>query len=225
VLVFALLAKSRREAQPLLLLSISMAIALLPLDWMAGLLPSLTRMKCVELGLGASILVVSLQSPRPMLTLCGSLTAALYPRVLWPALSGHLSLEVGLVFLLLQSLRWEDSRWEKLRIVTAATWIVHAFGWTYVGETLSGWTVSSAAVIVLLAYPFILYLTDAPKSRLIPVTALIVLSARPLTAFAHWIQSASPGLVALLLSFALLGAGTWFAFYRKRLLGGTELPG
>jgi len=225
VLVFGVLVKSRREAQPLLLLSVSMAIALLPLEWLPGWMPSLSRMKCIELGLGASILALSLQSPRPMLTLCGSFTAALYPRILWPALSGHVSLEVGLIFLLLQSLRWEDSRWEKLRIVTAATWIVHAFGWTYVGETLSGWTVSSAAVIVLLAYPFLLYLTDALKSRLIPVTAIVVLSAKPLTVFAHWIQPVSTGLVALLLSFALLGAGTWFALYRNRLLGGTELRG
>jgi len=228
ILNSAMLVASRQRSQVtgvLLAVSAAMAVAGWPVEWTPAWIPFLDRAKCIELGVAGLIIGLSVKSPGPVIAVCAALVAGLCPRILWPALSGQLSIELGLVFLLLQSLRWEGSKWEKLRTVTAATWIVHAFGWTYAGGTISGWSVSSAAVIVLLVYPVILYLTPAAKSRLIPWSALLVLCSAPVSSVARWLQAASPGLVALLLSFALLGVGTWFALSRKRLAGATGFAG
>jgi len=133
-------------------------------------------------------------------------------------------MELGFVFLLLQSLRWEGDRGgERLRIVTAATWIVHAFGWTYAGGTISGWTVSSAAVILLIIQLVSLYLGYGLRSRLIAIAAIVVLCAWPINRLVRLLETAPSGLLGVISGFVFLAAGTWLALARKsiRQNGGT----
>jgi len=218
MLVFSLLAARRNsDAKHLLLISLMLAIASLPEVWAGAWIPDFSRLKCVALGFGALVIAQSLISGRPAVALCAAVMAALGPRQFWPGISVNFSMELGFVLLLLQSLRLEGDRGgERLRIVTAATWIVHAFGWTYVGGTISGWTVSSAAVIILLTYS-IVYLKRRQMSRLILVAAMLVLCSWPLMRAVHFLETSPPGLIAVVSSFLFLGAGTWFALSRKPL--------
>jgi len=218
-LVFLILAARRTsDATHLFLFSLMLTIASLPEVWASSWIPDFSRMKCLGLGIGALIIAQSLISKRPAVALCGAIMAALAPRQFWPGVSANFSMELGFVFLLLQSLRWEGDRGgERLRIVTAATWIVHAFGWTYVGGTISGWTVSSAAVIILLAYGILVYLKRRQMSRLILAAAMLVLCSWPVTRAVHFVEMSPPGVIAVVSSFLFLGAGTWFALSRKPL--------
>ncbi len=200
----------------LFLISFCMAIASLPVEWGTLYVPDFTRARCVAISMVAYALVRSAISARPGVGVCGAVMAGVVPVQLWPALSTHVSVQVGLAFLLLHSLRWDGNReGERLRIVTAATWIVHAFGWTYAGGTISGWTVSSAAVILLIIQVFFLYLGQGLRSRLIAIAAIVVLCAWPINRLVRLLETAPSGLLGVVASFVLLAAGTWLALARK----------
>jgi len=211
--------KNRPERAWLTIVSAAMAIAGFPLDAVPAWFPPLDRAKCIELAIGALILAGSIRSPGLIAGLCGAFVAGLYPQILWPDLSGHLSVQLGLIFLLLRSLRSTEQ--QNLRITTAAAWVVHAFFWNYTGEPGAASTVPVGAAVVLLSYGIAVYLMQTPKPGIIITAAVLVLSSSPLIRLLHWILQAPMGIIALLASFALLGLGTGFALLRKKLLTST----
>lgn len=130
-----------------------------------------------------------------------------------------LSLQVGVVFLLLHSLRWEDqdhTGLAALRRITAGTWIVHSFTWTNVDETAAGWFVSSSAVSVLALYTFARIVSGRWGALAVPAGAVLSFVAAPAHYFIERIKHTPGGHLAILGSFLLFGFGTLLAMTRHR---------
>jgi hypothetical protein len=147
------------------------------------------------------------------------MAAALAPAVLFGAFNGSLALHLGLSFLVLHSLRWED-RISKgvvgLRIGTAVSWMTHAFVWTRVDGGTSVLVISSAAVLILFSYTLLGVVTGQWGARVVPAGAVLSFLAAPANFFFDLMRTSPAGLLAVLGSFALFGLGTWAALTKHR---------
>jgi len=195
-------------------------LAGLPIEWGLWLAPGFTRVRAIELCLGGYVALQALRSRHPAWGLCGAIAAALAPGALMTDFNGSLALHIGLSFLVPHSLRW-DERISKgvvgLRIGTAVSWMAHAFVWTRVDGGAVVLVISSAAVLILLIYGLLGVVTGQWGARVVPAGAALSFLAAPANSFFDRLQT-SPGLLAVLGSFALFGLGTWAALTKHRWL-------
>jgi len=214
------LADPRNKLAGQLALASGMALlAGLPISWGSWLAPGFTRVRAIELCLGVYVVLQSLRSRHPAWGLCGAMAAALAPAVLIAGFNGSLALHLGLSFLVLHSLRW-DERISKgvvgLRIGTAVSWTTHAFVWTRVDERTVVLVVSSAAVLILFFYGLLGVVTGQWGARVVPAGAALSFLAAPANSFFDLMRASPLGLVAVLGSFALFGLGTLAALTKHR---------
>ena len=210
-------AEPRNKLAGQLALASGMALlAGLPISWGSWLAPGFTRVRAIEFCLGIYVVLQALRSRHPAWGLCGALTAALAPAALIAGSTGSLALHLGLSFLVLHSLRW-DERISKgvvgLRIGTAVSWTTHAFVWTRVDERTVVLVVSSAAVLILFFYGLLGVVTGQWGARVVPAGAALSFLAAPANSF---FGSSPPGLVAVVGSFALFGLGTLAGLTKHR---------
>jgi len=194
-------------------------LAGLPIEWGSWLAPEFTRVRAIELCLGGYVVLQALRSRHPAWGLCGAMAAALAPAVLATSFNGSLALHLGLSFLVLHSLRW-DERISKgvvgLRIGTAVSWMTHAFVWTRVDGGTVVLVISSAAVLILLTYALLGVVTGQWGARVVPAGAALSFLAAPANSFFDLMRTSPAGLLAVLGSFALFGLGTFAALTKHR---------
>ncbi|HEU0008453.1 MAG TPA: hypothetical protein VFT34_01410 [Verrucomicrobiae bacterium] len=194
-------------------------LAGLPIEWGLWLAPGFTRVRAIELCLGGYVVLQALRSRQPAWGLCGAMAAALAPAVFSTGFNGSLALHVGLSFLVLHSLRW-DERISKgvvgLRIGTAVSWMTHAFVWTRVDGGTVVLVISSAAVLILLTYVLLGVVTGQWGARVVPAGAALSFLAAPANSFFDLMRASPAGLLAVLGSFALFGLGTLAALMKHR---------
>jgi|SRR6185503_8521294 len=161
-------------------------LAGLPIEWGSWLAPGFTRVRAIAISLGGYVALQALRSRHPAWGLCGSLAAALGPAIFFRGFSGPLALQLGLSFLVLHSLRW-DERISKgvvgLRIGTAVSWMTHSFVWTRVDEGTVVLVISSAAVLVLFLYGLLGVVTGQWGARVVPAGAALSFLAAPANSF------------------------------------------
>lgn len=201
-------------------------LAGLPIAWGLWLAPEFTRVRAIELCLGVYVALQALRSRHPAWGLCGALAAALAPAV-WVgsgSLNSFLALHLGLSFLVLHSLRW-DERISKgvvgLRIGTAVSWMTHAFVWTRVDVGAAVLVISSAAVLILFLYGLLGVVTGQWGARVVPAGAALSFLAAPANSF---FDTSPAGLQAMLGSFVLFGLGTLAALTKHRWLPAAVPP-
>ena len=203
-------------------LALASSVALLaglPIEWGLWLTPGFTRVRAIELCLGGYVVLQALRSRHPAWGLGGALAAALAPVAFLTSFNGSLALHLGLSFLVLHSLRW-DERISKgvvgLRIGTAVSWMTHAFVWTRVDGGAAVSVISSAAVLILFFYGLLGVVTGQWGARVVPAGAALSFLAAPANLFFDLMRTSPAGLLAVLGSFALFGLGTVAALTKHR---------
>jgi hypothetical protein len=127
------------------------------------------------------------------------------------------ALQSGLVFLLLHSLRWEDSKHDGLRIVriiACAGWLLHSYLWTFSGDAL--WMPCIFGSAVLAIYLVVQLFRGGWDHHALPITATLVVLSSPVNALAGEVSSTPIGLLAVIGSFVLFGLGTATALMKHR---------
>jgi hypothetical protein len=225
--LFGLLSGTNPQNKLALQLGLASGVALfagIPMDWGSWLTLDFTRARAIYFCLGVYVLVQALRSKNPAWGLCGGLAAAVASALLASGVSTHWSLHLGLSFVVLHSLRWEERSFSGellkgvvgLRIGTAVSWMTHAFVWTRVDGGATKWMIPSAAVLILLIYVLLGVVTGQWGARVVPAGAALSFLAAPANSFYDLLRVSPAGLTAVLGSFVLFGLGTLVAWTKHR---------
>jgi hypothetical protein len=221
VAIYAFLGFRERTWMPLhcLLISIVAFLAGLPEESWQSLVPQFSREKFVAAAVLVYVLVRIALSRNPKAGFLGSLVAATTV-ALWNPHALHWAAQVGLVFLLLHSLRWDDSNEQgtvAVRWLAALVWVGHSVFWSHFDG--GGWSVCALAIPVLGVSLVVRWLRGQWIQAAVPLAASVVLLSAPGHAAATHLQSAPAGLLAVVGSFALFGLGTLGALTKHRWVG------
>jgi len=127
------------------------------------------------------------------------------------------TVQTGFAFLLLHSLRWDDSAHAgagQVRIFTSLAWAAHAFWWMHTGG--AAWMACAVAGPVLAIYFVVRFLRGGWAPRAVPIAAIFVMLSWPGDFSAHKLQTTPVGLLAVVGSFLLFGLGTLAALTKQR---------
>jgi hypothetical protein len=202
-----------------LLISVVAFMAGLPEESWQNLVPHFSREKFAALAVILYGLVRIALTRNPKAGFLGSLMSATAIALCNPN-ALHWAAQAGLVFLLLQSLRWDDSREQgtgAVRWLAALAWVGHSLFWSHFDG--GGWSVCVLAVPVLFVCLVLRWLKGEWIQVAVPLaSAAVVLSAPGHSAATH-LHSAPAGLLAVAGSFALFGLGTLGALTKHRWAG------
>jgi hypothetical protein len=123
----------------------------------------------------------------------------------------------GLVFLLLHSLRWDDSNQEGARVVrisAAVLWTLHAVIWFRSDATL--WMPCISGGPVLAAYLITQFLRGRWDTFILPAASILTILSGPGNYLIDRLHSAPTGLLAMAGSFVLFALGTAVALTKHR---------
>lgn len=202
-------AQKRRIALHLVLASLLGLMAGMPEEWARHLAYGFGREKLVFGCLAVYVLVVTAISRNARLGILGGLMAAIVQGYLAPEPEAlHWSIQAGLVFLLLHSLRWVKlEEGEKLvRWVAAIGWAAHSLLWMH--STGGNRAVTSLAALVLAVCVVYRWLQGRWGPPSIIGAATLVLLAGPTETGISQLRSTPLGLLAVIGSFLLFGLGT-----------------
>jgi len=228
--------RTLRLAFHLAMVSGTAMLAATPDPWAGQVLDEFARGKWVVLAICAHVVLRSLASGHPVPALLGAAAVAIattilreHSPVLW-----FLSVQNGLVFLLLHSLRWDDRQHDGaklLRIAAACVWVIDSFAWVHQAwpdlrhplavlgpETFfgGGLSVVSYAAVVLIGYGVAWIVRRHAGPLIIPISGFIVMATAPGRLLWDLLRDASVGLLALLGSLLLFGVGTLLAWMKHR---------
>jgi hypothetical protein len=201
----------------LLLISLVCAIAVSPVGLAPEPIMHFSRGKVSAFSAAIYLLVWALLSRNPRLGIAGGIVAALLTTGV-PGLgleTVRWALHIGLVFLLIHSLRWKDSETAgaaMARTLSAVAWGLHAVWWQGFGG--GGAAVSGPAVVLLAIYVIARLTTGRWSSLDLPVAAAAVILAGPAKLLAQVAFQAPIGMLAIAASFLLFAAGTAAALTR-----------
>ncbi|MSU58183.1 MAG: hypothetical protein EXS35_08385 [Pedosphaera sp.] len=201
--------------------SLIASLALLPIEWAAQVMPRFDRIEWAFASLTAAALGAIVASRNPKWTLAGGGVCFVATAVLMKnnETSWHWAAQVGLFFCVAHSLRWRDGEIagaRTARLFLCAVWVAQSFLWSFTdaSEALRGGCLSG--VVVLACYALHRWLTGGWLTRLVPISACVVLLSSPGASFAERIKSAPPGYLAVAGSFLLFGLGTIAALTKHR---------
>ena len=131
----------------------------------------------------------------------------------------HMGLQMGLVFTLLHSARWNTASNEHahiVRILIAVVYALHSLVWLIDDDLTAMAAVSSLAVAVIAVYIAIRCIFGFWASRVILGSAVGVLFGELLLKSLELVKTTPPGVIALVGSFILFAAGTVAALTREK---------
>lgn len=202
----------------LALISMAAVVGGLPAEWARALTPQFDRETCVAGAAVIYLLICTALSRDPKLGILGALAAAISVGIAAQHSDAvHWAVQIGLVFLLIHSLRWVDSEVQgasALRWLAALAWIAHSVVWTHVYN--AGWRVGLIAVAVLAAWFIFRCIRGKWGSLAILLASSAVMLSAPSHAAVVQLQSTPAGLLAVIASFVLFGLGTLGAVTKHR---------
>jgi hypothetical protein len=208
--------RDNRMAFHFLMISLATVVAAMPESFGKILIPHYSRELCVTGAIVAYVILRAILSSHPLAAVGGAVAITCAAGYLleryWQG--PEFSIQFGLVFLLLHSFVWQNSRHSganALRIIAALTWIAHSTVWIQDGPTIASWGVSALAVLVLGCYLATWLIWRHWPSIVLPASALVVLALMPVKLIATSATQAPSGLWAVLLAFLLFGVGTLVA--------------
>lgn len=220
--IYAATARRRRH-NPLLrhlaLFSLAALIAGFPENWGASLVPHFTRDKSIGIAIAGYCLLWAVRSTDPRIGILGALVSAITTLIAGGGEenAAHWAVQIGLVFLLLHSLRWRDIEHTGamvLRIIASSLWIVHSVIWTH--ATGRPWMPCLLALTVLAIYLVARVLRGDWSARIIPLAASLVILAGPAELGGNKLETFPTGLLSVIGSFLLFVMGTAAALTRHR---------
>lgn len=213
-----LMDRGNRLARHLGFASALLLLAGLPGDWMRFIAPGFTDFKVLTTGLAAYLLFWSVRLPNPKLAILGSIICGFVIQSVFGHHAGavHWALQGGFLFLLVHSLRWDDTENPQaglVRILVALAWSLHCFIWVN-ADTGRFWMPFIPAAMVLAAYGIYQMRNEHWDKLVLPGAAMLAIISGPSSATVEGVRSAPTGLLAIIASFLLLGLGTVAALTR-----------
>jgi hypothetical protein len=211
--------RDHRLALHLVFMSLAAIIGGFPGEWGRSLVTGFDRAHCLSAAAAAYCLLCAASSRNPKLGLLGALAAA----VLAASLSGqntngiHWGVRTAMAFLLLHSLRWDDSDHAgagTVRVVAGLAWVVEAVVWQQTGG--AAWMTFAVAGPVLGFYLLSRWLSRHWGSPVVPAAAVLAMLAGPAGLTGGSLYSVPAGLLAVIGSFLLFGLGTLVALTKPR---------
>ncbi len=223
--ILAVRERDNRLAFNLLLLSLAAVIGGFPADWGARILPAFSRPECL-VGAGAAlVLFQGVRSRNPIAGLFGGIAAGLAVCFGFGSHPGsaHWGIQAGVVFVLLHSIRWDDDAYlpaSWLRVMIATAWVTHSVVWVHMNGEF--WMTLTTATPVMITGLVARRLRGDWPGLTLPISAALVLIARPAHGGAEKLQTLSPGFLIVIASFVLLAIGTVAALWRHRFSGNSS---
>ena len=201
------------------LVSFAAGLSSLPVTWL-GEMPDFSRPEWTLGCFTACLLGMIIASRDPRWGLVGGLAwlgiGTTFVRHL--DISGNWAVQAGLIFVLCHSLRWRDTEHSgarELRVFICIAWILDSVFWAQAGgDALIGGCAFGLTVCVMQGLHWLAI--REWKSRIVGISAMVVIATAPLTQLAQKLKSTSPGYVAVIGSFVLFALGTIAAFTRPR---------
>lgn len=222
ILGYGALAVFRRGERFALHLCFASSVALLagtPDQWPLPFIAGWTHGKCALLVVAAYGIAWAGMLRDPRLTiLAGSLiVSGGFAVVHGDPLRLHWVIQLGFIFVLLHSYRWQDEEHQGagfVRAAAAAAWVTHAWIWSC--SDASPWLVGIPGLVVLAAAVSLRVIEGRWRHILIPAAAVLTVLAKPANAAAGQVRTAPDGLLLVVGSFILFGIGTVLALTRHR---------
>ncbi|MDB6057992.1 MAG: hypothetical protein JWO95_1836, partial [Verrucomicrobiales bacterium] len=226
VALFAVLTFKSRNWFNLLLLAISgaMTISAVRVGSVSApaFQPQIQIGQTVWIAIGAFLLLRSLLSRDPRYGFLGGLIVTITTSVIFHRVESIFAFaHLGLTFIVLHSLRWEDKldpHSRQARVFVVISWLANCFGWLWNDGITSFWGVLLSGAAVFLAGFVIRCLCGHWNHRLIPFAALAAMVMPPGFKVGEMLTSAPVGLMILLASFVLFAVGVMTALMRSRWL-------
>lgn len=220
--IYAVTARRRRDnplVRHLALFSLAALIAGFPENWGLNLVPHFTRDKSIGIATAGYCLLWAVRSTDPRIGIFGAFVSAITALVAGGGEenAAHWAVQIGLVFLLLHSLRWTDVEHTGamvFRIIASSLWIVHSVIWTH--ATGRPWMPCLLALTVLAIYLVVRVLRGHWSARVIPLAASLVILAGPAEIGGNKLETFPTGLLSVIGSFFLFAIGTVTALTRHR---------
>jgi hypothetical protein len=214
----AFLERGNRLALHLCFASVVALVAGMPAEWVRPLLTDFSRGHAITAAITAYFLLCAALSSNPRLGIFGAVVAGIGIGALLDGTeqAAHWAVQGGAAFLLLHSLRWDDTAHagaRAFRLFTAAGWVLHSLVWLNAGGM--PWMVCAIAAIVLAGYLGTRLLRGDWASLVVPVAAVLVVLSGPGESAAGRLHAIPVGLLAVLGSFVLLGLGTLAALTKR----------
>lgn len=211
--------RGHRLAQHLALISLATMVATVPAMWFQPLAGWFNRPDLIALAVLGYAIIVSLLTRNPKAAVLGGLAAAVAGgglRELYGD-AGHWAAQMGLVFLLLHSLRWRDYEHPgtvALRGFAAAAWLIHSVIWVGTDAVLWHPLITAGATLFVCCWRGFIFQRWTP--RVVPLTAVGVALCGPAHFLFVKLQSTPPGVMAIVGSFLLFALGTALALTKHR---------
>lgn len=205
-------------AMHLALISGLALIAGMPAEWGQRLTPDFEREKFVWGSAVLYLLVLMAISRDPKAGVVGGILAAIVGGVVaHHSDAPHWAAQVGFVFVLLHSLRWAPSAeagTTAVRWLAALAWVGHSIGWMQVPGV--AWKTSALAVAVLMTCLGYRWFQARWAQWPVALAAVMVLLAAPAQLAVTQVKAAPMGLLAVVGSFMLFGLGTLAAITKHK---------
>ena len=178
------------------------------------------RGSCIGASITGYLLLQTSLSRNPKAGLLGGVVASIASGVFFRESDYflHIAAQVGVVFLLIHSLRWElsDREARGVRLLAAGVWVAHSIIWTATGASIAMWATNCFALTIFASYLAVRVIFGAWSSRLVPYASALVLLSTPSLRLFAMLKGTPVGLLVLIASFVLFALGTLLALTRHR---------
>jgi hypothetical protein len=214
----SLLDRKNRLAPHLVYASALVLIAGLPDNWTQFIAPDAAKAQWVAAGVAAYLVFWTAWLKNPKLAVFGSIIfgSAVLSAFHHYAGATHWALQSACVFLLLHSLRWNDTQHpdaNKVRMLIGFAWAIESFVWMN-SDIGRFWMPLIPGAAVLVIYCVCLPCRGIWRLFVVPAAALLVILSGPCSDAVNAVCSAPAGLLAVVASFLCLGFGTVAALTR-----------
>lgn len=196
-------------------------LAGLPAAWGNAYVPDFSRTKLIQLAIAGFALVQATRSCSLKHGVLGAVLVGLGTPVLFTRLDsvGPFALNNALLYLLLHSFRWPDTRWcsaHAFRLGVGLVWLPHSIVWLRICGPEVAPTITLGALLVL-GFAALFHLLGNRPPRFVLGCAVANLAFVPSNWLYELLRITPAGHLVVLVSFLLFGAGTALALLRGRV--------
>ncbi|MGB0580662.1 MAG: hypothetical protein ACPGVU_13235 [Limisphaerales bacterium] len=209
--------------------SLGLLVFTLPTLWAEEWIPFFTRPKCLVLGVAVFALWLTVRRLQLRTGLIGAVLAGLVTQYYFGRLDylEQFALDTALMFALVHSLGWKDSRepvGRPIRFALGLGWVVHGIVWIRIAagdvpETTQfiTRTMPLSGLLVLACYVAYHLRTMRWEPLMVPTVSVLAILAVPLNSGFDTIRITPTGHLAVLGSFIFFLAGIAYAFARDKV--------
>ena len=200
--------------------AVAILLGSLPIKWFHHVLPGMSQAHWVVTCLAGCFFWLIFLSRDPRIAL-GAVLALLMVCIFIIQGFTQLAFQIGLVAILIHSLRWEDHLQKgatAFRILTGIIWVFLASSWVRepAYEVCLPPYIGAAILLICCTLRMAVYREWKPWTPALFST--IVLASKPGSRFAQNLSDASPGFLAIGASFLLFALGSFVAFSKRQNL-------